>query len=126
MNPSQETPTPAGNPAIDFVLVQHFAQMVDEYYPRALAAENAAGIAQHQVHVLSREVDALTHLLEIATARLAHMDRFIIQSTTFTQNVIAAIPDIDNEDVRVTEFNRLINEYNRDHPIDLTTDEELE
>jgi len=126
MSEPAQVPTTRGNPSVDFVVLQHFASMVDELGPRATRAEEVARVTQHQVNVLSRHVRDLTDDLDWANVRIAHMDAFITASTTFTQGVIAGIPDIDNDDQRVIEFNRMINEYNRNNPIDLTTDEELD
>jgi len=118
-----QVPTTRGNPSIDYVLLSNFATMVDEYRPRAHRAEESARRAQHQVHVLSRHVDVITETLDHANDRILFMEGFIQHLTQFTSRVLASFCD-DNEDDYVIEYNRIVNEYNRNHPIDLTEEED--
>jgi len=126
MNTPPASPENHGNGDVSVVLIQHLASMVGEYHPRAIRAEEIAGRAQHQVHVLMREVDRLESELDHSRAVIRHMDMSLIQIIALAQHIIAGIPDIDNEDTRVVGFNHLINEYNRNHPIDLTADSDID
>lgn len=111
---------------VSVVLLQHWAQMISGLQERHQRASEAARVAQHQVEVLSREVQNLNIVLDLEMRRSARLENQIRDMANFTMNAIMWLPDVNEEHFLVRNWNDLINAWNEDNPIDLLEDSEEE
>lgn len=109
---------------VSVILLQNWASMIDGLIERSNHAAEQARIAQHQVHVLSRELTNLRGQIILLGAENARDRQHLQHIAEFTQNALFWVPNMSNEHCLVKEFNALINAYNREHEIDLTADTE--
>jgi len=121
MDQTNQSATPNGE--VSVVLIQHWASMITGLRERADHASEQARIAQHQVHVLSRNNDQLDIALRLEQARSQRLERNLQDLARFTINALMWFPDITNEHFLVREYNRVIGEFNQDQIIDLADTE---
>lgn len=121
--PSDNKPA-AGD--VSVVLLQHWATMITNLQERQQHAAEAARVAQHQVQVLSREVQNITVVLDLEMRRSARLENQIRDMANFTMNAIMWLPDVNENHFLVRNWNELINAWNQENPIDLLSDSEEE
>jgi len=117
---NQANSTPARIGDVSVVLLQHWASMIDGLREASAKASRAAEIAQHQVHVLHRHNYTLEGELYLHRQRAEIYERQLRQLVDFTHHAVMWIPDINEEHFVTQSLNRLINEFNEEHTIDLT------
>jgi len=120
MQPSDTPVTPPDAGEVTVVLLQHWATMITALQENHARAAEQARIAQHQVHVLSREVTNLNGQVILQSAEYERVTTAYQHLARFAGSAIMWIPNVTQEHFLVREYNSIINEYNRQNVIDLT------
>jgi len=124
-NTPEDIPDPPESGDVSVVLLQHWANMITDLRNRADHASEAARIAQHQVHVLSRELTRVRGDLILRQGENDNIRQHVRTITNFTTSAIMWVPNVSQNHFLVKEYNQIINDYNRDHEVlDLTTETE--
>jgi len=111
---------------VSVVLIQHWAQQVDDLRNRLTRAERAAADAQHR---LSLSIDRYHQLARDHNESIFHnqvYQRTLIQLRHHFQNCMDWIRDDTEHDEIWAGYNRIIENYNMVMQIDLTADTESE
>jgi len=124
MDPSRAPVQPSKEGEVSVVLLQHWATMIAGLEERVAHAAEQARIAQHQVHVLSRELTNMRGQIILSNADLERTRFHLANIARFTSNALFWVPNMSNEHFLVKEFNSLINDYNEENEIDLTAETE--
>jgi len=108
---------------VSVTLIQHWAQMVNE--ARGTVSRQAAEIAQlhERIHNTLQDVRVLHRMLDEQIDEAVLDRRLTLDLSRLLQTMINENPEFV---VYRDDYNEIINGYNRNNPIDLTADEELE
>lgn len=98
--------------------------MIDGLKEATARASEAARVAQHQVHILSRSNDDLDYSIRVVERDFVEQNRALVGMMSIIQRAFGEIPGMSDDHPLYIEYIRVLNAYNESQVIDLTADDE--